>query len=73
MRLLLIYIYAQSSNNLIPRLTNHVSAQILQGQTVLVHLYCAPLALGVGKVPQKPTGTFKGGIYLSTPYRIQRD
>lgn len=72
-RLLLVYIYAQSSNNLIPRLTNHVSAQFLQGQMVLVHLYCAPLAPGLEKVPQKLTGSFKGGNYLSMPYTIQRD
>lgn len=60
-----VYIHAQSSNNLIPRLTNHVSAQFLQGQTVLVHLYCAPLAPGLKKVPWKLNGTFKGGIHLS--------
>lgn len=64
-RLLSVYIHAQSSNNLIPRLTNHVSAQFLQGQTVLVHLYCALLAPGLEKVPQKFTGTFKRSICLS--------
>lgn len=46
-RLLLVYIYAGSSNNLIPRLTNHVSAQFLQGQTVLVHFYCATVVPGL--------------------------
>jgi len=68
MRLLSVYIYAQSSNNLIPRLTNHGSEQFFQGQMVLlVHLYCALLAPGLEKVPQKLTGTSEGGIYLCMP------